>query len=171
MVEAINEKLCINKIVGSKSFNVTAMGDCIIPDTKPDILNAINMTGNVCVYKKEILDGKIRIDGNVNIYLMYLADTNEERVRGVSESIDFSEVLEFPGINPQMTMDEEIIIKEIECKVLNGRKINLKILLEINTKVFVSENLEIANEVNGVKDIQTQTMSLNMNSLLRTEFL
>ena len=54
MIDTLKENLCINKAVGSKNFNITVQGDAVIPDTKPDILNSINMTGNVCLYKKEI---------------------------------------------------------------------------------------------------------------------
>lgn len=166
MIEAVKENLCINRIVGSKNFNITVDGDCIIPDIKPDILNAINMTGNVCIYKKEILEGKIRLDGNVNVYLMYLADSEDGRIRGFNGSIDFTEILDFPGVDPRMTLDEEITIKEIECKVLNGRKINLRAMLEINANVFLNENEEIVKEINNVDDIQSQVVLLKMNSLL-----
>ncbi len=100
MVDAVKESLCVNRIVGSKTFTITVEGDVIIPDVKPDILNSISMTGNVCIYKKEILEGKIRLDGNVNVYLMYMADSEDRRVRGFNGGIDFTEVLDFPRNRP-----------------------------------------------------------------------
>lgn len=166
MIDTVKENLCINKIVGSKNFNITVQGDAVIPDTKPDILNSINMTGNVCLYKKEILEGKIRLDGNVNIYLMYLADSENEKIRGFNTSIDFTEILDFPGIEAKMQLDEEITIKEIECKVLNGRKVNFKVILEVKANVFSNEKEEIVKEINNVEDIQTQIKTLKMNSLI-----
>ena len=42
MIEAIKENLCINKIVGNKTFQLTIEGDSIIPDAKPDILSSIS---------------------------------------------------------------------------------------------------------------------------------
>lgn len=166
MIDAVKENLCINRIVGTKNFNITIEGDSIIPDTKPDILNAINTTGNVCIYKKEILEGKIRLDGNVNVYLMYLADCETNRVRGFNASLDFTEILDFPGIDSSMILDENIKIKEIECKVLNGRKVNLRVMLEIKADVFSNENQEIIKEITDVEDIQSQVMAINMNSLV-----
>ena len=56
MIEAVKENLSINRIVGSKKFNINIEGDTIIPDSKPDILNAINITSNVCIYKKEVME-------------------------------------------------------------------------------------------------------------------
>lgn len=166
MIETVKENLCINKIIGSKNFNLTIEGDVVIPDTKPDILSAVNMTGNVCIYKKEILEGKIRLDGNVNIYLMYMADSQNNRIRGFNTSIDFTEILDFAGIQPNMILDEEIIIKNIECKVLNGRKVNLKVMLDVKADVFSNEKEELVKEISNVEDIQTQIVSLKLNSLV-----
>lgn len=170
MVEAVKENLILNRIVGSKVFNITVEGDCIIPDIKPDILNAINTTSNVCIYKKEILEGKIRLDGNVNIYVMYLADSEDGRIRGFNGNIDFTEILDFPGATPDMTLDENIIIREIECKVLNGRKVSFKAMLEVTANLSMNEKEEIVKEISNVDDIQTQVVNLKMNSLLRAKF-
>lgn len=96
-VDVTKENFVLNKIVGQKSETVVVEGDMIVPDIKPDILNTINTTGNVCIYKKEVLDGKIRIDGDVNVYVMYLADNEEEATRSLNTNIDFSQILDFEG--------------------------------------------------------------------------
>ena len=93
-IEVQKNNLCINQIIGQKKENVIVEGDIIIPDIKPDILNAINTNGTVCIYKKELLDGKIKIDGCINTNIMYLADNEESSVRGVSSNIDFSKSIE-----------------------------------------------------------------------------
>lgn len=49
MIDAIKDSLCINKIVGNKTFQITVEGDSIIPDTKPDILSDISASRK-CVY-------------------------------------------------------------------------------------------------------------------------
>ncbi len=167
MIDAVKENLCINKAVGSKTFQVLVEGDSIIPDTKPDILNDIVANGNVCIYKKEILEGRIRLDGNVNIYLMYLADVNEgQNIRAINTSLDFTEILDFPGIESKMTLDENVCIKKIECRVINGRKVGFKVMLEVEAKVFYNEQEEMIKEIKSINDIETQVVSLKMNSLI-----
>ena len=47
------EKVCVNKIIGQKVENIVVEGDIIVPDIKPDILNTISASGNVCIYKKD----------------------------------------------------------------------------------------------------------------------
>ena len=96
-VDVTKEKFVLNKIVGQKNETIVVEGDMIVPDVKPDILNTINTTGNVCIYKKEVLDGKIKIDGDVNVYVIYLADNQDEVIRSLNTNIDFNQILDFEG--------------------------------------------------------------------------
>ena len=89
MVNVIKEALCLNRVVAEKKEIIFAQEDMIVPDSKPDILNTISTSGVVCIYKKEIQEGKIKIDGNVNTYIMYMPDGEEEGVRGLNTSLDF----------------------------------------------------------------------------------
>ena len=116
-VDVTKESVVLNKIVGQKNETIMVEGDLIVPDVKPDILNTINTTGNVCIYKKEVLDGKVRIDGNVNVYVIYLADNEEESIRSLNTNIDFTQVLDFEGCNSDMSVDENVSVKSIECKI------------------------------------------------------
>ena len=165
-IDAAKESLCINQILGQKSQTVVVEGDVIVPDIKPDILNAIQTTGNVCVYKKEVVEGKVRIDGDVKLYVMYLADDAESAIRSLNSSIDFTQVIDFEGCLPQMSIDDEISIRNIECNVLNGRKVNIKATLELNLKVYSNESIELINKVNNLEDIQTLKSEIEIDALV-----
>lgn len=166
VVDTKKENLCVNQIVGQKEHVVTVEGDIIIPDIKPDILNAINTSGSVCIYKKDILDGKVRLDGSINIYIMYMPDGNSESIRGINTSLDFTEIIDIDAARAGMSSEENINLKSIECKVLNGRKINLKAMLEIKTKIFSNESVNIIRQIDNMEDIQTLNKIVNINSLV-----
>lgn len=165
-IDVAKESLCINRILGQKSQTITVEGDVIVPDIKPDILNAIQTTGNVCVYKKEVMEGKIRIDGDVKLYVMYLADDEESAIRSLNSSVDFTQVVDFEGCLPQMSIDDDISIRNIECQVLNGRKINIKATLELNVKIYSNENVELINQVNNLDDVQMQKFEREIDALV-----
>lgn len=65
-----------------------------------------------------------------------------------------------------MTVDEKVNIKKIETKILNGRKINIKVILEVETKVYSNDNLQIVCGVNNIEDIQMLNTQKNVNSLI-----
>ena len=169
VLNTTKETVCVNQIIGQKLDNIVIEGDMIVPDIKPDILNTISSSGNVCVYKKEVLDGKIRIDGGINVYIIYLADNEEGDIRSLNTTLDFTEIMDFEGCKSGMNLDENISIKQIECNVINGRKIGIKVVLDTNIKIYSNENLEIVNEVLDMPNLQLLEDTLDINSLIGEE--
>lgn len=166
VVDTKKEDLCINQLIGRKTENVSIEGAIIIPDVKPDILSSINTNGNVCVYKREIMDGKVRIDGSINIYIMYLPDNEVECVRSIGTSLDFTQIMDIEEARENMTMEDEIQIKDIECKVLNGRKVNIKANLNISVKIYSNESMQVISKIEGHDDMQILNNTIEVNSLV-----
>ena len=161
-IETKKDKLCINQIIGTKNESFEVEGDAIIPDIKPDILKVINTSGNVCIYKKEVLDGKVRIDGCINVNMMYLADNEEGNVRGLTSTIDFTKVIEIKEAKSEMLLECKFVLKEIECKILNGRKVSFKSLLDVDIKVSSNEEVEFIEAIPKVEDIQILNKNFNI---------
>jgi len=167
-IETIKDSLTLNQIIGQKRESFVVEEDCIVPDVKPDILNIISASGIVCIYKKEIMDEKIRLDGCVNTYIMYLADTEENQVRSLNTNIDFTQMIDVEKIKSEMNLDANVVLKGIEAHVLNGRKLHVKAILEIDAKVSSNENIEYAKEINNLRDVQCLNKEIQINSLIGT---
>lgn len=164
-INTTKETLNVNKVICEKREMINIQGDMIVPDSKPDILNTITTSGNACIYKKEVMDGKIRLDGNILTYIMYLADGSTDNIRGLNTGLDFSETINIPELQTGMNVDVAPKIKFIECKVLNGRKIGIKVTLEVSMKVYSKESVEIVTELND-ENIQVLSQNMKINSLL-----
>ena len=166
MIETQKEKLSINKLVAEKREIIFAEGDMIVPDSKPDILNTICTSGVVSIYKKEVQEEKMRIDGTINTYIMYMPDGSEDTVRGLNASLDFSENIGIQNCKEGMDDITDIKIKSIEAKVLNGRKISIKATLEVNIRIYSKEEVEIINNMENADNIQILKEDLTVNSLV-----
>jgi len=166
LVNTSKENLCINKLINKKKEIIFVEKDMIVPDAKPDILNTICTSGVVCLYKTELQDEKLRIDGNINTYIMYLADNSEDKVRGINTSLDFSEGIEIPNAREGMDYKVDVKIKSIEARVINGRKIGIKATLEVTVQVYSNEEITIVNEINDDDNIQILKEDLKVNSLV-----
>lgn len=166
MIETQKEKLSINKLVAEKREIIFAEGDMIVPDSKPDILNTICTSGVVSIYKKEVQEEKMRIDGTINTYIMYMPDGSEDTVRGLNASLDFSENIGIQNCKEGMDDITDIKIKSIEAKVLNGRKISIKATLEANVRIYSKEEVEIINNMENSDNIQILKEDLTVNSLV-----
>lgn len=169
VVETEKENLCVNKLISEKKEIIFVEGDMIVPDSKPDILNTICTSGVISIYKKEVLDGKVRIDGNINAYVMYLSENSDERIRGLNPTLDFSENINMPNCMENMNLQMDSNIKSIECKVINGRKIGLKATVELQLKIYSNEETEVINNIPNNEDIRILKEDLKVNSLLGME--
>lgn len=165
-IETTRDNLSINRVVEQKKDSFIIEGDAIIPDIKPDILNTISTSGMVCIYKKEIQEGKVKIDGTLNAYIMYLADGENSSVRGLNTNVDFSKIFDIQKAKKDMRLEICFNLKQIECKVLNGRKVNIKAVVEVEIKILSNENVEIVRGIEELKDIQTLQNSINVNTLI-----
>lgn len=166
VVDTNNEILNINKVVCEKEEMIVVEEDMIVPDSKPDILSAINTSGNVCIYKKELMDEKLKIDGSINAYIMYIADNTEDNVRGINLNLDFSNIIEVPSCKDDMILNMLAEIKSLECNVINGRKINVKAGVNVKIKVYTNENVELVSDVGENNDIQVLKNTTKVNSLV-----
>lgn len=164
-INTTKETLNVSKVICEKREVINIQGDMIVPDSKPDILNTITTSGNVSIYKKEVTDGKIRLDGNVLTYIMYLADEETDNIRGLNTGIDFSETINIPELEMGMNVDITTNVKFIECKVLNGRKIAIKATVEVLMKVYAKDTIEIVTGLND-SNIQVLSQDMKVNLLL-----
>ena len=166
VVNTSKENLCINKLVSSKKEIIFVEKDMIVPDAKPDILSTICTSGIVCLYKAELQDEKLRMDGALNTYIMYLSENGEDKVRGINTTLDFSENISIPNAKEGMNLKLDVKIKSIEAKVINGRKISIKATLEVAADVYDNEEIEIVNNVEDDDNVQILKEDLNVNSLV-----
>ena len=166
ILDTKKEMFCVNQIIGQKTEILMIEGDSIIPDVKPDILNAIQTNGNVFIAKKEILDGRIKLEGNMEIYIVYIADDEKNSIRSLIAPVSFSEIMEFDKCKESDKVNEEIKIKNIECRVLNGRKISIKATLETELTCYSNDNIEIIENINNIEDVQFLRNSLEINSYI-----
>lgn len=164
------ENICINRLVCQKKELIFIENSMIVPDAKPDILNTINVTGNISISKKEILDDKVKIEGSINTYIMYLPDSKEDNLRALNSIIDFSESIQLKGCKQGMSIVIKPTIKDIECKPVNGRKVSTKVGIEFEIKVYSNDEVEIINEIQEIQDIQTLQQTFCMNSKVAEGF-
>lgn len=165
---AAKETLCINQMIGQKIDTMMVEEDFVVPDIKPDILSTIHTNGTVCIYKKEVLDGKIKIDGCINVYIMYLADDENASVRSLNTNLEFSQIVDFDKVKEGMMLEQQMTLKSVECRVLNGRKVNVKAIMDMQLKVFSNEEVEFIKQIDTVPDVQLLNENLKISSLLGT---
>ena len=165
-VETAKDKIKLNQIVGQKQEMITVDGDAIVNDVKPDILKIINTNGTICVQKRETLNGKIKMDGCINTYIIYLADDDTGSIRTLNTSLDFSVVIDMDNCKEHHVLEEDLCLKGFETKILNSRKAHIKAFMEANLKVFSSEEIETVVDIKDEENMQMLNSNKNLMSLI-----
>ena len=165
-VETARDKIKLNQIVGQKQEIITVDGDAIVNDVKPDVLKIINTNGTICIQKRETLNGKVKLEGCVNTYIIYLADDENGSIRTINTSLDFSTTIDMDNCKEGHTLEENLCIKGFETKILNSRKVHIKVFIEADIKVFSSEDIEAIVDIKDEEDIQMLNSSKDLMSLI-----
>lgn len=165
-IKLSKNNLCINQIIGQKNERIIVEGDEIVPDVKPDVLSIVSTNGNICIYKKEIQDGKIKLEGSINSYVTYIADDEKLNMRAINVNLDFSKNIEMKEIKPNMKLECKSELINIECKILNGRKISLKANVQIKMTAYSNENIEYIDSIEDKTNMQLLNENITINSLI-----
>ena len=92
-----------------------------------------------------------------------VVDTKKENL---NINLDFSKMLDAPNCKQGMILTTDLKIKDINCTVINGRKINVKVTIEIKFKIYSNEETQIVNSISDNEDIQVLQDNINVNSLV-----
>ena len=65
-----------------------------------------------------------------------------------------------------MDLNLDLNVRSIDCKVLNGRKVNLRAIVDANIIISANENVDFIKQVNNVGDVQVLNKKFNVNSLV-----
>lgn len=154
----------INKKTASNTKKIEVSGDIIVPDIKPDIVSIIDTNGIAYIYKEEISSGRIRVDGNIDAYVIYLSDSGE--TRSIQTTLNLIESIEDSNITEKSFSKEKVSLENIEAKVLNERKISIKANVIIKSEVYEKSEIEIISDFNEIENVQKLKEKLEIKSVL-----
>lgn len=157
------DKVCLNRKVKTILKKVEIKSDILVPDIKPDIISIINTNGIPYVIKENIEQGKVKLEGNIESYIIYLADTGENR--SISTTLSFFEVIEDERIKENSVIDVKPMIINMETKILNERKVELIIYLVLKIEISEEDEIELLCEIDEL-DIEKLEKKLKVKNII-----
>ncbi len=163
-LQIIKENLMIKQSLGQTRKNITMQQDYILPDIKPDVISVLCSNGNVYVTKREMINNKAKLDGGVNLFITYLANNGENRV--LNTEVIFSELIDTDVNESDCDVLENATIKTIDVKILNERKVSIKVLLDVEIKIFKKMNVELLNNIENITGLQKLEKEVQIKNLV-----
>ena len=155
------DKILLNQEIERKKDILVVEDSIIIPDINPDVLSIIDTSSNLFVYKKELSNGKIRVDGGIKLDTIYTADDEKNSTRAIHNSLDFSKVIDIKEQNIENSnFSCTLSVKNIDSKIINGRKISIKASIEYELTICSDVEFEYISQID---DINVQKIGETFN--------
>jgi len=153
-LELIRETYKLGQVIGEDAIQSVVENDIIVPDIKPDISRILVMDGTAFVKNTEASHDKVVVEGAIAYRILYVADEAEQKVRSINTSASFSCELDVPYTRPEMKCIVKCEVEHVDYNLSNSRKINAKTVLKVGGKVMKTTDLEVANDIRGIDNIQ-----------------
>ena len=170
-LDFIYNDLKTDRKVFEKDYEFILNQDIIVPDSKPDILEILHRSSNICIERQENKDGRLKINGIVHVDVMYMADNESNDIRALNTEIELNQTIDidegYSDVIPRVCAN----IDSIECKITNERKIGVTAKVNCTARLESNENINyIENIRDGNEDIQVLNSKLPVSRLLGNEF-
>ncbi|OCL25763.1 peptidoglycan-binding protein [Orenia metallireducens] len=151
------ELLRIENVVGENTYQVVVEGIIDVPTVKPPIERVLKVEGGALEDKNvEITDGAVIVDGEFEVGVMYVADTTADETPGTQPvhffegGLTFSEVIDVPDADEDMTSFTDINVKRWDYTITNGnRQVEVRAILEVFVKVTEPKQVMVVTGIDS----------------------
>lgn len=169
-LDFVYNDLKTDRKVFENSYNFTLNQDIIVPDSKPDILEILHKSSDICIERSQIQDNMLKINGILYVDVMYMADNENNDIRGVSTEIELNQSIEISEEYREAIPQVYAKVSSVECKMSNERKISINARVDCNAELQSNENINyIENIRSDNNDIQVLNNKVNVSKLLGME--
>lgn len=164
-IETINETINSTKLLSHEKKIKVVEGDMSVPDIKPDILSLVSVDNDVYITKEQIENNKLNIEGMLDICAIYMSEDETGSLKSLNNVYNFYDTLEIENLNENSIIDLKVHKGATECKVINGRKLNIKAPITLDVKAINNCEYNVAKDVVDDRNIEIQKSKMNINTL------
>lgn len=146
-LELDTRSIQINEPLKAANIRTVVDTDVIVPDSKPDVLNVLQVNAISSVTEKYIQKDHVTVSGMIDYTILYSGDEEQIHVKSINIRTPFSQQIEVIGVEEDMFNYVKSEVHHIEYHIQNSRKINIKAVVSLDTNII---NSSVAPVVSGV---------------------
>lgn len=163
-MELIKERVNIGETVCGGKTQVMSDGDIFVPDIKPDMLKILQVDAASYITETSVTDGRLNISGKIRITVLYVPDCENEKIRSMNASFDFSQRVENGAIEAGMSSSAVSNVDRLEFSALNSRKLRIKAIVGVDYEVVNISETEIVSGTED-EDVEVMTKTLRITEI------
>ena len=115
-MELTKNRITTTNLKAAKYMEFTVDEDFNVPDAKGDIDRFIASKGQITLDETEVLDGRVRISGNVSYAILYQTDADGSTFENHEGEIPFEEVINADGLVPGDKVSVQSSLEDLYVK-------------------------------------------------------
>ena len=147
------ESVSVYEPLKAANLKTVVNADIIVPDTKPDVINILEVNALPTIREKYVQKDKICVSGMLVYTVLYSGDTENGAVRSIRYKMPFSEQIELLGAREDMSYYAECDIAHTEYRIENSRKISVRSVLSFNCGAAMRKRVLAVSNVSGEQEI------------------
>lgn len=137
-----------------------------IPEKFGNVEKIVYISGSVSEKSSVIDQGKNIIEGIVSIDLIGVAGDEKQTPHSFRQEIPFRSAMEIPGISPEMSANNDIMLKELWFDKINNRQIEVNAGILVNTTVSNTEKHQLVKNITFLEQENPQERPANPGIIL-----
>ena len=154
-IELNKDILKIEEMRGSDETQLLVETELYLGQSNPAVGKLLWVDGNVDILSTKVIRDRVVVSGVVKFKVVYTGE-EDYAIYTIDSNADFKEEIEILDITEEMSAVVTANIEYIEDEVLDEKKLALKALLSLNTKVEEMNNVEIITGISEKEHLQTQ---------------
>lgn len=161
-VELIKKQVDLNEATKKECVQVVKERDMIVPDGKPDMQRVLHLDGKINIDQIDVQEDRIVYKGQINITILYIPENNPAVVYTMKGSIPLEDFIILEGVNKDQKIDFEYNIEHMHWNILNERKINVKVIIEVKVQATKPKEVAIVTDIKSANPVQTKKSQINI---------
>ncbi|MDD2190789.1 MAG: LysM peptidoglycan-binding domain-containing protein, partial [Eubacteriales bacterium] len=142
---------------GSGAAELSAREIVNIPERYGDVDKVVYLSGNINQKRSFIDQAKNIVEGIIDVNLICTSADVNKTVFNVRQEIPFRSAMEIPGITPEMTAVNDIVLKELWFDKINNKQIEVNAGILVNSSVSSQKKYQLIKHISfleGSQDFQ-----------------
>ena len=168
-IEIKKDILKIEEIRSKKESQVLVDTEVYLTPSKPDIGTILWVDGTVDILSSKVTRGSVVVSGVAKFKVVYESNLEGDNIYTLDTNVDFKEEIELNNITEEMSASVKANIEYIEHEVLDEKKISLKALISLKSKVHQINNIEVIENIEEKPELQILRQKIKYKEIQASE--
>lgn len=143
-----HEEYEITRTVAMKFGRAVIDEPLIVPDVKSDIKKILDVSARAYITDVTPGQDKVHVEGTVKASVLYLPEGGATgTVKALDMSREFNTAVDAKGVTPDSRVSAEAEIDTLDGTLINSRKVNVRVGVNIGVKICKNEKLELPTDI------------------------